>query len=153
MRRRFPVGLLSVILCAGALPAAAQVTASTQAIGQCLCDEQRLSLLHADLDAAQQQFDSEKERVAALDGEIEQARPNVNVNDPEQVDAFRRLVNSREQAYATLYHVNQPHLAEVTLRYNRATDRYNGRCAGRPVDSMIQAEVRARLVCPVESAD
>jgi hypothetical protein len=148
---RFSIALSAAALAVIAVPAAAQVIASPEIIGQCLCAAQSVERLRGEVDASRQRYEDDKARLAALDAAIADARERVNVEDPEQVDAIRRLNNARGESFATVNEVDQPNLADVAIRYNRAVGRYNADCANRDFDAIVQAQIRARLICPIES--
>ena len=149
---RVGIALLSVALCLGAAPAGAQVITAPDTITKCLCAQELMDHLRTDVDAARQQYDTDKARLTALDAEIAGAKPRADVSNPEQVEAFRRLNISRDESFAKLNDTDQPHLVDVTTRFNRATDRFNSQCAGRNFDANIQAQLGAGLVCPIEEA-
>jgi len=148
---RGTAGLTLLFLCLTAAPATAQeVVTDPEYITQCQCGQQRVDQVYAEMMAEKARFDDSKARVTALDAEIAETKPTVNVDDPEQVDAFRRLIATRERAYGETYTIEASRMAELVDRYNHAVGRYSGLCGGQRFDADVEAQVRARLVCPVE---
>ena len=143
-------GLAFSILCLASAPALAQVVTDPEYITQCQCGKQQIDLVYSEVTEEKARFEESKARVASLDAKIAESKPTVNVEDPEQVDAFRRLVETRERAYDEAYNVAASRLAETVDRYDRLVGRYSGYCGGQRFDADAEAQVRAHLVCPVE---
>jgi len=88
---------------------------------QCICQEAAIEQLRATLtesDPLQQEFDR-------LDKIVENARPNIDTTDADEVDSFRRLYNRREALRLQLEAERGPHISEL----NGMATNYNAHCA------------------------
>ena len=119
-------------------------------IRYCLCAQAAVETLDARVAAATKNNQEAQDRLAALDKQLAESKANVDVNQPEQVDAYRRLVETRERAAAEFNNDLQPHLQQLVTRYNAQTERYNASCTSRGMDQATLETVKADLSCPTE---
>ena len=130
-------------------PPAMAMPASPEAseIAGCLCLERRKNAVYADYSGRQQGFDRLRNELADVNSRLERER-NYNVNDPEAVARFRALLNQRDQLFKRSTGPEFNDLSAVTARYNQAAGEYNARCANRPWNPNLVAQIQSSLACP-----
>jgi hypothetical protein len=79
---------------------------------QCICMSDRIDAVRAETDPLEQEF-------KRLDDLVERARPDVNIDDPAEVDSFRRLYGRREALRQQLQAQRNSELSGVISRYNQ----------------------------------
>jgi hypothetical protein len=102
------------------------------------------------VDAETQHHQDIQSRLSALDQQLATSKANVDVNQPDQVDAYRRLVEERERTMADLYYNLTPRLKQLVDSYNADSSSYNAFCTTRPLDATAVASAKASLACPAE---
>ncbi len=117
-------------------------------IAACLCLQQAVGTLGADMAATQRSRDAVNDELSRLDAEMQRARAGMNVNDPAAVARFRQLLEQRDAAFRRSTGLVTGDLSSVTARYNQRVNEYNARCANRPRDPGLVASVQATLSCP-----
>ena len=128
--------------------AAQEVVRSPDAIHACLCQEQSVSTLNGEVQAQAKAYDDKRQTFQALDKEVQTGRAKVNVNNAADVDAFKRLLEQRDQAADALAGAATQSYADVVQRYNQAVASYNSSCAGKAFDPDEMAKVKQNLSCP-----
>jgi hypothetical protein len=121
---------------------------SPQEIAGCLCLERSVSTLASEVAARNRIYEEKRRQFEQLDNEVNTRRPQVNVTDTAQVDAFRALLDRRNQAQAELTAQVTPETAATVDGYNRQVADFNARCANRAYNETVVASVRANLACP-----
>jgi hypothetical protein len=134
------------------LPGTVPVTDPAE-IRYCLCAHQSVMALGARVDAETKHHQSVQDRLAALDQQLTQSRGNVDVNQNDQVDAYRRLVEERERTMAEFTYDLTPRLQKLVTHYNAQSQAYNASCTTRSLDATTLEMVKADLVCPPEPAE
>lgn len=134
------------LLAAGAL--AQQAERSPQAIEACLCMEQSVAALNAQVQAQSRAYEDKRHAFQALDNQVQQSRSQVNVNNQGDVDSFKRLLERRDEAADALAGPATSNYAEAVARYNEAVASYNGQCAGKAYDPDQLAQIKSSLACP-----
>lgn len=141
----------AVALAAAAMTgvAAAQQTVHSPAeIQGCLCQEQSVAALNGEMQRESRAYEDKRQSFQALDDQVRTSRSQVNVNNPGDVEAFKRLLDRRDQAADELAgNANRSYSAAVA-RYNQAVSGYNTSCAGKAFDADQMAEVKRSLSCP-----
>jgi hypothetical protein len=103
MRRGIPV---SLVLALGVVPPAwaqsATMITAPQDIAACLCLEQAVSVLARDMEARKAIYEEKGRLLEGLDGEVAASRRRLNVENPNEVAAFRDLLDRRNAAQAEL---------------------------------------------------
>jgi hypothetical protein len=117
-------------------------------IRYCLCAHQNVMALSAQVDAETRHHREVQDRIAALDRQLTESRANVDVNQPDQVDAYRRLVEAREKTMAEFTYDLTPRLQQLVARYNTQTESYNATCTTRSLDATTLDAVKQNLSCP-----
>ena len=150
MRNLILIGTLLVAAGGAAVsPAAAQgLINDPTAIGQCLCERQRLDALHQTMDQRRQSYESGQQNLASLDRDLEARRSSMNVTDQTQVDAYKQLLQRHDSAAATLSNSLIPDYNAAVARYNAARSSYDAGCAGKSFDQTAYDRVEASLSCP-----
>jgi len=127
--------------------APAQIPSEPADINACLCLEQASGALAAEKDAKAQTLVTVDRQLADLDAQLAAERPRVDVNNPTSVSRYKALLVRRDAAYGQISPA-QSVAAQAVARYNASVDEYNRRCAGRPFNADLVAQIRARLSCP-----
>jgi len=117
-------------------------------IAACLCLQQAVGALGADMAAKQRSRDAVNDELRGLDAQLQSARSGMDVNDPAAVARFRQLLERRDAAFRRSTGLVTGDLSSVTARYNQRVNEYNARCANRPRDPGLLASVQATLSCP-----
>jgi ABC-type transporter Mla subunit MlaD len=117
-------------------------------ISACLCLQQEVATLSAEKNQRTQALDAVSRQLSDLDSQLAQARANLNPNDPDAVARYKALLERRDAAYRQSIGQVHADAAQATARYNERVNEYNSRCAGRPFNSALVAEIQAHLSCP-----
>jgi len=72
----------------------------------------------------------------------------MDVNDPAAIARFRQLLQRRDDLFRRSTTELAPSATSTAERYNARVSEYNSRCANRPRDPRLLAQVQATLVCP-----
>ena len=147
-----PTGLafgLAVLLTATAasaqVPPPVPLPPEPAEITACLCLQQAVAALSAEMNQRTQALDAVSRQLSDLDAQLAQARANLNVNDPNAVARYKAVLEQRDAAYRQSI---GPAHADATARYNERVNEYNARCANRPFNSALVADIQAHLSCP-----
>ena len=151
-RRRIGVLWAGAAALMAAAPALAQVPppASPEAadIAACLCLRQAVDATGADMAAKQSAYQASQSELTALDAQLQSARATLNVDNSEAVAQFKQLLERRDVAFRQSSGAVTADLAAAVERYNGRANEYNARCANRPRNPVLLAQVQATLVCP-----
>jgi hypothetical protein len=153
MARSFGVGGAAVVWAglaafAAASPALAQMSSDPAAITACLCQQQGVATLSADMSAKTQALAAARQRVADLDAQLLQSRQHLDVNNAASEAQYKALLAERDQAYQTSVGPVVGDADQATARYNAHVSQYNSQCANRMFDSVMMAQIQAHLACP-----
>ena len=129
-------------------PAEAQMLSNPTEITACLCEQQSIATLSADMSAKTQALAGARQRVADLDAELLQARQHIDVNNAQSEEQFKDLLVRRDQAYQASIGPIVGAADQATARYNAYVNRYNAECANHIFNADVMAAVQAHLVCP-----
>lgn len=128
--------------------AAAQVVRSPDEVRACLCKEQLLADLKGQVQTESRTYEDKRRAFEALDDQVRTSRPQVNVSNQADVDAFKRLLEERDAAADALAGPVTKSYGDAVQRYNQAVADYNNGCAGRSFDPDQVAELKRDLTCP-----
>jgi hypothetical protein len=128
--------------------ASAQIPPEVAEIGACLCLQQAVATLSAEMNAKKQALDAVTRQLADLDAQLASERSTLNVNNPDAVARYKALLEQRDAAYRQSIGPIHADATQATARYNARVNEYNARCANRPFNSAIVAQIQATLVCP-----
>jgi hypothetical protein len=98
--------------------------------------------------AKNQALNAANNQLADLDSQLAHARPQVDVNNPDSVARYKALLEQHDAAYRQSIGPVHEDAVQATARYNARVNEYNARCANRPFNSALVAQVQAHLVCP-----
>jgi hypothetical protein len=121
--------LAGAVLAVLTLPAAAQVS---EAIA-CACLRQSIDLANADMNRQAQALAAAQAELSRLDAELNAARANVDVNNPQAVAQFKQVLAQRDAAFQQSTGGLVAAAQDATARHNAVVGDYNNRCAGRPI--------------------
>ena len=130
--------------------ATAQVPPSPEAgeIAACLCLQQSVDRLGAEMGGRRQAYAAAQSELAQLDAQMRQERTRMDVNDPQSVAQFRQLLERRDAIVRRSSGIATGELHALTTRYSASVNEYNARCANRPRDPDLLRAVQATLACP-----
>jgi len=140
------LGLGILALCAPN-GAKAQILNEPAEINACVCLQQASAALGSEKDAKGQVFEAIDRQLADLDARLASERPRVDVNNPDSVSRYKALLERRDAAYRQISPA-QSDAAQAVARYNASVEEYNRRCAGRPFNSQLVAQIQAHPNCP-----
>jgi len=138
------LGLLS---CFGNLPATAQVISDPNTIRSCLCEQQFVLDLQDGVAGKRQALESSQRTRASLANQVDTRRAQINVYDNAELDAFKQLLQQRDQSIAATADVAKSY-DDAADRYNQAVATYNATCAGHSYDENVLRQAKATLACP-----
>lgn len=147
--RRWGIALAATLALSGvAGRATAQAVRNGDEARVCLCQEQLVSSLNADVQAQSRAYEEKRQAFETLDKQVQTARPQVNVKNQAEIDAFKQLLERRDGAADALNGQATSSYAEAVRRYNAAVTDYNNNCAGKAFDQDQLGQQRLNLVCP-----
>lgn len=149
-KRAFGLGLLALL---GPALAEAQVPPPVpppepSEISACLCLQQAVAALSADMNSKKQALDGVTHQLADLDAQLARDRAAVDINSPDSVARYKALLERRDSTYRQSIGQVHTDATQATARYNARVNEYNARCANRPFNSALVAEIQAHLMCP-----
>ena len=138
------MSIVRLVLVSAVLVVAASIGARAQEAGkgrflspdetrQCVCMEDRIN----ELQSGQQPLDALEAEYKRVDDLVTKSRPNVNTDDQDEVDSFRRMFNRRESLRLQL----QAERRRSEL--HGLISSYNGLCAGQRMFKINVDAVRA----------
>src|SRR5262249_55062767 len=116
----------------------------------CLCTQRTLAQQSDTITAQRQAFDQRRQALAQLDADVTQQRPQVKVDDPASVAAFRQLLERRDAAQRAVDADPGTQLSALIEGYNQRVAAYNRDCTGHDYDAAVLASVQKNLSCPAE---
>jgi hypothetical protein len=137
-----------LLVAVGTGAASAQVPPEASEIAACVCLQQAVATLSANMSAKNQALDAANREVAEDDSQLARERSTMNVNNPDAVARYKALLERRDAANNRSTGPVRAEAARATAQYNGRVAEYNARCANRPFNSAIVAQVQATLVCP-----
>jgi len=140
-------GLLAM-LAPGAARAQVPPPPEVADITACLCLQRAVSALSADMNARNQALDTVTRQLSDLDAQLARDKSTINVNNPDAVARYKALLERRDAAYRQSIGPIHADATQATARYNARVSEYNARCANRPFNSAIVAQMQVNLVCP-----
>lgn len=129
-------------------PLRAEILTAPEAIRQCLCAEQEVAGLSRRVQTEFDAYEEARKRVDTLNNLVETKRPQINVNNPEEVEAFRHLLEERDEASRNFAEKTSPDYAALVARYNGKVSDFNAGCGNKSYDGAVLAQVKAALSCP-----
>jgi hypothetical protein len=135
------------LLLAAAVPASAQVVSDPTVIRSCLCEQQFVMTLQDSVGARRQTLEASQRSQASLANQVETRRAQINVYDNNELDAFKKLLQQRDDAIAATATATDSY-DDAATRYNQAVAGYNAHCAGRSYDENVLHQAQATLSCP-----
>jgi hypothetical protein len=128
--------------------ARAQMSSDPAEITACLCQQQGIATLSADMSSRTQALAGARQRVADLDAQLLQARQGMDVNNADSVARYKALLAQRDQAYQASIGPVVGDADQATARYNAHVNQYNTQCANRMFNADMMAQLQAHLACP-----
>jgi hypothetical protein len=128
--------------------ARAQVPSEASEISACLCLQQAVATLSAEMNTKTQALNAVQSELADLDAQLARERPAVNVNNPDSVGRYKALLERRDAAYHQSIGPVHADATQAVAYYNTRVNEYNAQCANRPFNSAVVAQVQAHLTCP-----
>lgn len=136
-----------VLTLAAAGGAKAQIPYEPAEVNACVCLELASAALAADKDAKSQTLAADNQQLADLDAQLASARSRIDVNNPDAVARYKALLQRRDAAFGQISPA-QSVAAAAVARYNAIVDEHNRRCAGRPFNADLVAQIQAHPNCP-----
>ena len=136
-------GILVFCAAGGAM---AQIPNEPAEINACVCLRLASAALAADKDAKSQTLAVDNQQLSDLDAQLASARSRIDVNNPDAVARYKALLERRDAAYGQISPA-QSQAAAAVARYNATVDEHNRRCAGRPFNSDLVAQIQAHPNC------
>lgn len=140
-------GLLAVIA-PGTARAQAPLPPEMADIRACLCLQQAVSALSAEMNAKKQALDTVTRQLSDLDAQLARDKSTINVNNPDAVARYKALLERRDATYRQSIGPVHREAEQATASYNARVNEYNAHCANRPFNSALVAQMQVNLVCP-----
>ena len=137
-------GVLTLMATGGAK---AQIPNEPAEINACVCLQLASAALAADKDAKSQALAADNQQLADLDAQLASARSRIDPNNAQAVAGYKALLERRDAAHGQISPA-QSAAAAAVARYNASVGEYNQRCAGRPFNSELAAQIQAHPNCP-----
>ena len=144
-------GALGLLFCVGMQPAAAQIVTDPNTIRTCLCEQQFVTALQDNVATRRLALESSQRNQNSLANQVDTRRAQINVYDNSELDAFKKLLQQRDDAIAATAAETQRY-DDAAQRYNQSVAAYNATCAGRSYDETVLRQVQATLACPRPTA-
>jgi hypothetical protein len=142
------LGFATIGCCAAsATKAQIPIPSEPAEINACVCLRLAAGALAADKDAKSQALAAASQQLADLDAQLASERSRIDVNDPGAVSRYKALLERRDATYRQIS-PDQSAAAAAVGRYNASVGEYNQRCAGRPFNSDLVAQIQAHPNCP-----
>ena len=116
-------------------------------INACVCLQAASAALAGEKDAKAQALAAADRQLADLNAQLAAEKPRVDVNSAASVSRYKVLLERRDAAFGQIGPA-QAAAAQAVDRYNANVDAYNRRCAGRPFNPDLWAQISARPNCP-----
>lgn len=128
--------------------AQAQMSSDPAQITACLCQQQAVAALSANMSSKTQALAAARRNVADLDAQLLQARQHIDVNNAASEEQYKALLAQRDQAYKASVGPVVGDADQATARYNAMVNQYNSQCASRQFNAAMMAQIQASLSCP-----
>ena len=140
---------LGVLACSpfGAAKAQIPIPNEPAEINACVCLNAASAALAGEKDAKAQALAAVDRQLADLNAQMAAEKPRVDVNSAASVSSYKALLERRDATRGQISPA-QAAAAKAVDRYNANVDEYNRRCAGRPFNSELWAQISARPNCP-----
>lgn len=125
-----------------------ELLSDPRAVGECLCLERRLQALGGNLGAERKAYEEAKAQLDELRATIESRRPQVNVGNPAEVDAFKNLVLKEEALQTAFRDTVVPRYDERVRGYNAVVGAFDRQCRSRPYNLEVVLQIQGSLNCP-----
>ena len=116
-------------------------------INACVCMRLASGTLAADKDAKSGALAAANQHFTDLHAQLAAARSGIDVNNPDAVSRYKALLEQHDAAFGQIGPA-QSAAAAAVARYNASVGEYNQRCAGRPFNSDLVAQIQAHPNCP-----
>jgi hypothetical protein len=123
------------------------VLTSPYEVSACLCLERDIAARLQDMSARRAAYEALTSRMNDLQADLDRRRKVINVNDPAQVDDFRRRLDELDALQAEQTGSTLPAYQAAVAAYNQRVAQFTERCAGRALDQNVVNQLRANLVC------
>jgi hypothetical protein len=138
---------LGLLVCSPFGGAKAQIVNDPAEINSCVCLQAASAALAGEKDAKGQALTAVDRQLADLNAQMATEKPRVDVNNAASVSSYKVLLQRRDATHGQVGQA-QAAAAQAVNRYNASVDEYNRRCAGRPFNSELMAQIQARPSCP-----
>ena len=125
----------------------AQPPSEAAEISRCLCMEQQISQLSAEMSAKMAALRRTDQRLAELNARLRRERPVLDVNNPAAVEHFKVLLEERDATWKDSVGSVWTAANDAVALYNDRVHEYNDSCAHRLFDSALMQQIRATLTC------
>src|SRR6266436_1684467 len=112
-------------------------------INACVCLQAASAALAGEKDAKAQALAAVDRQLADLNAQMAAEKPRVDVNSAASVSSYKVLLQRRDATRGQIG-PTQAAAAQAVDRYNANVDEYNRRCAGRPFNPDLWAQISAR---------
>ncbi len=95
-------------------------------------------------------YTEETQQLAAMNADIDRRRPLIDVQNQAQIEAFKTVLEQRDQALDKYQWSTLPKYQASVVRYNEKVDIMLKRCSDHPLDQTALDQAKQRLVCTPE---
>ncbi|HXP31628.1 MAG TPA: hypothetical protein VN832_11095 [Stellaceae bacterium] len=134
---------------AQAQQAGQDVITDPAAIRVCLCRQETVAALSDRLQEQRRAYEERRAALAALDAQVQAQRKQLDPTQPSQLEAFKHLLDQRDEAELSFADEATPTYAAAVDRHNAEAAAYNRECAGKIYDQSALAAAQAQsFACP-----
>ena len=127
--------------------ARAQMSSNPVEINACLCQQQGIATLSADM-SPNPGIGGRPAACCRPQFQLLQSRQHLDVNNAEAEAQYKALLAQRDQAYKDSIGPVVGAADQATTRYNALVNQYNAQCANRIFNADMMAQAQTHLVCP-----
>jgi hypothetical protein len=133
---------------AAAGAARAQAPSEAIAINRCLCMQQEISQLSANMSEKMTELHRIDQRLAFLSEELRRERVDLDVNNPTAVEHYKALLEEHDAIRRRSVGPVWTAANDAVARYNASVREYNVSCSHSLFNSVLLQQIRATLTCP-----
>jgi hypothetical protein len=145
--RRAAVLGIAITGLAAAGAARAQMPPEAAELNSCLCMQQEISRLSAEMAEKMTVLRDTDRRIAALAAQLRRERPDLDVNNPAAVEHYKALLEEHDALRKSAIGPVWAAANDAVARYNARVREYDGSCAHRLFNSVLMRQIQASLTC------
>ena len=119
-------------------------------VSACLCLEREIATRQSEMTVRRNAYEALAREITEHEAAISRDRSKVDVDDPAQIEAFKRRLEALDAMKARQDQITFPDYQQAVASYNARVAQYTQRCAGHTLDPLVVESVRGNLVCKLD---